>query len=824
MLWGYYLLKHVFCGLNISGDLCLSNSFAIYILTYVKVIWMAHCSCSHAYLHRCVYYFSGQILTQLRRFIVPRGYRTSSYAGMPRGSYLLPNPVHYHVGRYSYKEMTSRPLFINFVPRFKLPNPKHTMGFNNSLSNATITIKVPNVPTVEIPFHVIKQFFEPFAKILNYSYNYGQDQGCSSTGNLLSDNGQESCKNAQKSDETEHHYEYDFASEEEETSILARQHQRILEDMDNNCKIINLDDSFSDIEVADLPCDMAEPFEAETADRIAQFAKRMTKYQFCNELSSTREGSSIDTVMIWEDEPKIDKGIQVTPETCSDLEINNNKFTETKMPNENIAVEEKVDNVDKSDNTEGSEFKTAECSLSVTNGCGDVAISSTGFPLDGIVDEARGQDENDSVLISILDISKGYEQSTRLNTLENYAWPFEECVLAVKKIARKIYNYIMRTCVETLEALEFPDIGCVHDAEELFDDLISIFDKYMDYFKTDQDILQLKKCVFFSVSKNLEKFFLIIPLKKGNKIDKLIEKRKFDTLKKFIIRLIFLLFDKINNPEYQCTHYDLISSKSLEFLNINENLHSTPEKHLFYSLSGSSIDKDSDNEMEPIFSKVVSQVINNPVQENTEPVTTFLAQKSDKTGSVKYWYMINDKVTSPTRRASAILPKYKPEIVEKQRRSSAPPTLSSPLSPIAEEPRRNLSMEFMQIDLDDTVQLMNVSDEQDTETQKEMAFKTDHVINFCQSSDDAFCKTSKKNSVKRKILFKNEVTFIPKQNVVTDYNDAKTVSQITLFPDVKSIEDFTSSSYVSGDDIMSGQDFELERKYEDWLGYEDAKF
>lgn len=784
-------------------------------------------------MHRCIYSFSGQLSTQLGRFILPHGYRTSSYAGMPRGSYLLPNPVHYHIARYSYTKMTSRPLFINFVPRFKLPNPKHNVGFNRSLNNATITINVPNATSVEIPFHVIKQFFEPFAKVLNYNYNHSQDQGFSSTGNLLSDNGQESCKNAPKSDETEHHYEYDYLSEEEESSILARQHKRILEDMDNSCKILDLDDSFSDIEVADLPSDVEEPFEADTVDRIAQFAKRITKYQFCNELSSTREeGSPINSVMIWEDESKMDRGTQVTPARF-ETEVNNNEFAMTEMPKENA-----VDN----DFTEGStDFTTADCSLSVSNSCGDVPISLPGFSLDGVFDEARGQDENDSVLISILDISKEYNQNNdehNAKLMENYVWPFEECVMAVKKMSKKIYCYIMRNCVETMEGLEFPDIGCVHDAEELFDNLIQIFDKYMGYFKTDEDILHLKRFVFLSVSKNLEKFFLIIPLKEGNQIDKEIEKKKFDTLNKFITRLIFILFDKINNPEYQCTHYELISSKSFEFMNINENLHSTPEKlSVFYSLSGSSIDKDSDAEMEPIpesspnvvSSFTVPKKMSSPIRENTEPVTTFLAQKSDKTGSVKYWFMINDKVTSPSRRASAMLPQCKPEIVEKQRRSSAPPTLSSPLSPIPEEPRRNLSMEFLQMELEDSFKLMHVSDIQthDTETEEEMAeFKTDHIIKFCQSSDDAFYKRKG-----RKILFQNEITFIPKQNVATNYDEAKTVTEITFLPYDRNVNDLTSSTYVSGEDLTlssyaSGQDLnmELEREYEDWMGYEEAKF
>lgn len=104
-------------------------------------------------------------------------YRSNSHAGLPKGSYMVPNPIHFHIARHLQLNRMMRPQIIS------LAFPSHTTNYlyNNQRrhfnipttttrqSSSIITLNLANSRTValDISMDTIVKFISPFVSALN---------------------------------------------------------------------------------------------------------------------------------------------------------------------------------------------------------------------------------------------------------------------------------------------------------------------------------------------------------------------------------------------------------------------------------------------------------------------------------------------------------------------------------------------------------------------------------------------------------------------------------------------------------------------------------
>lgn len=100
-------------------------------------------------------------------------YRTTSFSGFPKGSYLLPNPRHFHVAHYTNINRPMRPQIINLISGGRYssfnPNVPHiSHNWSNSV-RPTVTINIANSRTItlDISMQTLREFIYPFAAALN---------------------------------------------------------------------------------------------------------------------------------------------------------------------------------------------------------------------------------------------------------------------------------------------------------------------------------------------------------------------------------------------------------------------------------------------------------------------------------------------------------------------------------------------------------------------------------------------------------------------------------------------------------------------------------
>lgn len=90
-------------------------------------------------------------------------YRTSSHAGFPKGSYLIPNPIHFHIA-YERQIAIRRPQITSIASCSKYP--QHPL-VNNKYSKITMNFDNSHSVSLNIPFGVMTGFIFPFANALN---------------------------------------------------------------------------------------------------------------------------------------------------------------------------------------------------------------------------------------------------------------------------------------------------------------------------------------------------------------------------------------------------------------------------------------------------------------------------------------------------------------------------------------------------------------------------------------------------------------------------------------------------------------------------------
>ncbi|KAL3277414.1 hypothetical protein HHI36_012762 [Cryptolaemus montrouzieri] len=100
---------------------------------------------------------------------VKKLYRTNSHSGLPKGSYLVPNPLHFHIVQKKQISMLRKPRLTTVTPF----NCSSGYLFNHNRlrtnSEPVVIVDFGNSHTVslKIPIQIIKGFILPFANALN---------------------------------------------------------------------------------------------------------------------------------------------------------------------------------------------------------------------------------------------------------------------------------------------------------------------------------------------------------------------------------------------------------------------------------------------------------------------------------------------------------------------------------------------------------------------------------------------------------------------------------------------------------------------------------
>lgn len=92
-------------------------------------------------------------------------YRTNSHAGLPKGSYSNPNPLHFHIVRYVNIPKNVAPTIIKVTPSMK----RESYIFSNKKPIVTVNVGHQKSISVDISLRTLKDFIFPFANALNFS-------------------------------------------------------------------------------------------------------------------------------------------------------------------------------------------------------------------------------------------------------------------------------------------------------------------------------------------------------------------------------------------------------------------------------------------------------------------------------------------------------------------------------------------------------------------------------------------------------------------------------------------------------------------------------
>ncbi|XP_063912463.1 uncharacterized protein Hts isoform X3 [Zophobas morio] len=95
-------------------------------------------------------------------------YRTNSYAGLPKGSYAIPNPMHFHIVQHKYIAQPLRPVLVKIGPQNRATHYVFNR-FNVNKNTQTVTINIGNYRSVSLgmSLQTVTDFIKPFANALN---------------------------------------------------------------------------------------------------------------------------------------------------------------------------------------------------------------------------------------------------------------------------------------------------------------------------------------------------------------------------------------------------------------------------------------------------------------------------------------------------------------------------------------------------------------------------------------------------------------------------------------------------------------------------------
>lgn len=90
-------------------------------------------------------------------------YRTRSHAGFPKGSYLIPNPLHFHIA--CERHIALRRPQITSIASHYIPFQQST--FKTKIAKITVNLDDSHTVSLNIPVETVTKFIHPFASALN---------------------------------------------------------------------------------------------------------------------------------------------------------------------------------------------------------------------------------------------------------------------------------------------------------------------------------------------------------------------------------------------------------------------------------------------------------------------------------------------------------------------------------------------------------------------------------------------------------------------------------------------------------------------------------
>lgn len=102
-------------------------------------------------------------------------YRSSNYAGLPKGSYLIPNPIHFHIARHMQLNRMMRPQIISFPfstnpTNYLYNNQRRYFNIPTTTtrqSSSLIKINLADLQTISLNIDTVMKFICPFVNGLN---------------------------------------------------------------------------------------------------------------------------------------------------------------------------------------------------------------------------------------------------------------------------------------------------------------------------------------------------------------------------------------------------------------------------------------------------------------------------------------------------------------------------------------------------------------------------------------------------------------------------------------------------------------------------------
>lgn len=97
-------------------------------------------------------------------------YRTNNFAGLPKGSYCIPNPQHFHIVRKNQIAKPQRPILVKVAPHLRAAHYVfNRFNVNCDKNTQTVTINIGNYRAVSLSMSLqtVDDFIRPFANALN---------------------------------------------------------------------------------------------------------------------------------------------------------------------------------------------------------------------------------------------------------------------------------------------------------------------------------------------------------------------------------------------------------------------------------------------------------------------------------------------------------------------------------------------------------------------------------------------------------------------------------------------------------------------------------
>lgn len=508
-------------------------------------------------------------------------YRTNSHAGFPKGSYAVPNPVHFHVAKYTYTANRMQPALIKIPPQIKR-RIYNSRNFNYKIEKPTVTIKIGNTQEVSlnISMQTLQEFVFPLASALNF-INIPLRANKSSQTSYVHSCVAPLVKNNKS-------YVSDFSSDEElsdfEYNILQNLRHNLIQDLSQNV----------------VP-------KTELSSTI--------NYDTVEQESESTSTEDIDEVHSVEPQLRLladqvsDSLISITRNVCDFEEVVHDALNILKeLPFASVTDDVCLSNSVKNENRGAANAENPDLIINMTHGkyLEDGKPDDTSHVPEDSYEDTENYDE-------------GYNDSINNNTNQNdncdHCDAPDEVVSIMSQV---IFDYLIQQGFEIKELVLFPEVLYDQNIYKLFSDLKQLYDEHCGSQYSNERKNELRINIGFEVLKQLQ---LHDSMNESNSDDSLISDKLF-SISEFLSDILDHFFGSLAEPVN-----DSFTSFKDSLISGNNELSSTPGNTTAVKDNNYTSKGDEYNLHQLLF----------------DQVTSFKKNISEKSGSETYWISINKK-------------------------------------------------------------------------------------------------------------------------------------------------------------------------------------